>query len=188
MARNSLPNLRAQIAKLEQRADAIKRQVVSKLQREIKSHGLTAEDLFGGVFVGNGRKSSEVTASAKRASKRPKRASTKGVAKYGDGTGNIWGGMGKRPQWLRDRLEAGAALEEFLLEGRGSSDGGSKARTAPVKATRKMAANAAATLDAKPAVKNRRGSAPANKAAKATGPKAARKTRATGRTAEPAEA
>jgi hypothetical protein len=26
--------------------------------------------------------------------------------------------MGKRPQWLKDRLEAGASLEEFLLAGR----------------------------------------------------------------------
>jgi hypothetical protein len=26
--------------------------------------------------------------------------------------------MGKRPQWLKDRLEAGASLDEFLLAGK----------------------------------------------------------------------
>jgi hypothetical protein len=61
MPRNSLPSLRAQIAKLEQKAETIKRQVVARLQREIKAHGLTAEDLFGmqgrgGSTVGDGRK------------------------------------------------------------------------------------------------------------------------------------
>jgi DNA-binding protein H-NS len=107
MLRNSLPSLRAQIAKLEQKAEAMKRQVVSRLQREIQAHGLTAEDLFGGGFIaGPGRKSKLADAA---------RGKTASVPKYGDGQGNFWGGMGKRPQWLKDRLEAGASLDEFLL-------------------------------------------------------------------------
>lgn len=111
---NSLPSLRAQIAKLEEKADTLKRQVVSRLQREIKAHGLTAEDLFGaaadgGVFVGNGRKSKTGATASKSAS------AGKREAKYGDGAGNVWGGMGKRPLWLKERLEAGANLEDFLL-------------------------------------------------------------------------
>jgi DNA-binding protein H-NS len=111
MPRNSLPSLRAQIAKLEQKAETIKRQVVSRLQREIKAHGLTSEDLFGPTIVGNGRsaKATGTPRSASGGAREPR---------YGDAAGNVWGGMGKRPQWLKDRLEAGASLEEFLLAGR----------------------------------------------------------------------
>jgi DNA-binding protein H-NS len=114
MPRDSLPSLRAQIAKLEQKAEAIKRQVVARLQREIKAHGLTAQDLFGtqgrgGSTVGDGRKSNAASKN---------KAGAKRKAKYGDSEGNVWGGMGKRPQWLKERLEAGASLEEFLLAGK----------------------------------------------------------------------
>ena len=35
--------------------------------------------------------------------------------KYRDGAGNTWGGMGKRPQWLRDALTSGRRLEDFLV-------------------------------------------------------------------------
>jgi DNA-binding protein H-NS len=125
MPRNSLPSLRAQIAKLEQKAETIKRQVVARLQREIKAHGLTAQDLFGapgrgGSTVGDGRKSNAASKS---------KAGAKREAKYGDSEGNLWGGMGKRPQWLKDRLEAGASLEEFLLA----------AKSAPASRARKSA-------------------------------------------------
>jgi DNA-binding protein H-NS len=35
--------------------------------------------------------------------------------KFGDAEGNTWGGMGKRPQWLRDALASGKRLEDFLV-------------------------------------------------------------------------
>jgi DNA-binding protein H-NS len=133
MPRNSLPSLRAQIAKLEQKAETIKRQVVSRLQREIQAHGLTAEDLFGGgsaAVPGRRAKVSRVASSTSQAERKPK---------YGDGKGNVWGGMGKRPQWLKDRLEAGATLEEFLL---GSV---SKPATKATKKPSKGAARSAST-------------------------------------------
>jgi DNA-binding protein H-NS len=38
------------------------------------------------------------------------------TAKYSDGQGNSWSGVGKRPYWLRDALLAGSALEEFATE------------------------------------------------------------------------
>jgi len=91
----------------------MKRQVVSRLQREIKAHGLTAEDLFGGgSVIGPGRKVKVGGAT---------HGKTASVPKYGDGLGNFWGGMGKRPQWLKDRLEAGASLDEFLLASTGAA-------------------------------------------------------------------
>jgi DNA-binding protein H-NS len=37
--------------------------------------------------------------------------------KFRDVSGNTWGGMGKRPQWLRDALASGKRLEDFLVTG-----------------------------------------------------------------------
>lgn len=34
-------------------------------------------------------------------------------ALYADTNGNTWAGRGKRPQWLREALEAGRSLDEF---------------------------------------------------------------------------
>jgi DNA-binding protein H-NS len=58
-----------------------------------------------------------------RARKGKKRARS---AKFRDAAGNTWGGMGKRPQWLRDALASGKRLEDFLIANRngGSADAG----------------------------------------------------------------
>ncbi|WP_143044983.1 H-NS family nucleoid-associated regulatory protein [Variovorax sp. YR216] len=41
---------------------------------------------------------------------------------YSDGSGNTWGGWGKRPNWLREALGAGKRLEAFQVRsGRGSA-------------------------------------------------------------------
>ena len=58
---------------------------------------------------------------AGRAGKGKKRARS---AKFRDAAGNTWGGMGKRPQWLRDALASGKRLDEFLI---GDGNGGSTA-------------------------------------------------------------
>jgi DNA-binding protein H-NS len=56
-----------------------------------------------------------------RAGKGKKRARS---AKFRDAAGNTWGGMGKRPQWLRDALASGKRLEDFLIaNGNGGSAG-----------------------------------------------------------------
>jgi DNA-binding protein H-NS len=34
---------------------------------------------------------------------------------YGDDKGNTWSGRGKRPNWLRNALIVGEALEQFRL-------------------------------------------------------------------------
>ena len=48
-------------------------------------------------------------------SKAAKTAKTAKPPKYADGAGNTWGGMGKRPEWIRQALAAGQALEDFLI-------------------------------------------------------------------------
>jgi hypothetical protein len=51
--------------------------------------------------------------------------------KYADKAGNTWSGMGKRPGWLRDALEGGADLDDFLIAGKA---GGKRRAAAPKKA------------------------------------------------------
>lgn len=35
---------------------------------------------------------------------------------YSDGNGNVWGGRGPRPKWLREALAAGHSLNEFVTD------------------------------------------------------------------------
>lgn len=101
----SLSQIQSQIQKLQKEADAIRASVVARIRKEMAQHGLTAEDLFAearSTFIGNGRRT------------KAKAAATK-APKYADGAGNTWGGMGKRPGWIREALDAGRALEEFLV-------------------------------------------------------------------------
>lgn len=132
----SLSQIQSQIQKLQKEADAIRASVVARIRNEMAQHGLTAEDLFAEVrstFIGNGRRT------------KAKAAATK-APKYADGAGNTWGGMGKRPGWIREALEAGRALEEFLV--------GAVAKPAkPAKAAKPASKKAAIAKQASPARK-----------------------------------
>ena len=48
---------------------------------------------------------------------RKKKTSASTVAKYRDPdmSENVWSGRGKHPAWLRDKLENGHTLDEFLI-------------------------------------------------------------------------
>lgn len=101
----SLSQIQSQIQKLQKEADSIRATVIARIRKEMAQHGLTAEDLFAEVrstFVGNGRRTKGQAAATK-------------APKYADGTGNTWGGMGKRPGWIREALDTGRTLEEFLV-------------------------------------------------------------------------
>jgi DNA-binding protein H-NS len=97
--------LQKQIASLEAQARKAKSAetdaVIGRMKEAIAVYGITAADLFGG--------------------KSAKAARSKGArqigAKYADGDGNTWVGMGKRPQWLRDALAAGKSLQDFAVGG-----------------------------------------------------------------------
>ena len=137
----SVSRLHAQIAKLQQRADALKKAALQRVLREIQIHGLTADDLFGGgggVDVGNGRAPRKATAAGGAKTKVAK------APKFGDDQGNVWGGIGKRPQWLKDALASGAKLEDFLLAGKPAAKKPTRAakatKLAPAKKTRKASA------------------------------------------------
>jgi DNA-binding protein H-NS len=40
----------------------------------------------------------------------------KAAVKYRDKSGNTWAGRGAQPVWLRDKLKAGAKLEDFAVD------------------------------------------------------------------------
>jgi len=78
--------------------------VIDRIKVAIAEYGITAEQLgFGSV--------SRQAVVKKSSSKTP----TAGKAKYSNGQGQVWGGMGPRPAWLRAELDAGKSLEDFLV-------------------------------------------------------------------------
>lgn len=108
----NLSKIKSQIAKLQKQADSIESGIVARMRADIAKYGLTAEQLFG---------ASSPSSRTTRVSAKPKvsaRAGSARAAKFADGAGNTWGGMGKRPQWIRDALEAGKSLDDFLVAGK----------------------------------------------------------------------
>src|SRR5437868_7839847 len=106
----TLQTLLKQIAQLQKQADALrsreKTEVVDRIKEAVAHYGITADELFGAAPAKAGRK----RAAAPKAAGKPRKAAAKkpaGVAKYGDGTGRTWSGVGKRPNWFKDALAAG---------------------------------------------------------------------------------
>jgi DNA-binding protein H-NS len=119
----SYKQIQKQIEALQRQADKLRDQevkgVVDRIKVAIAHYGLTAEQLGLSAKSGSGNAKSKTKKVA------PIRA-----AKYSDGQGNTWSGMGKRPFWLRDALNAGRALEEFATESSAPTAQGPKGRTA----------------------------------------------------------
>jgi DNA-binding protein H-NS len=64
-------------------------------------------------------------------SRKTRRSSLKGrkvAVKYRDKSGNTWAGRGAQPVWLRDKLKAGAKLEDFAINKIGATQRKSKKR------------------------------------------------------------
>jgi DNA-binding protein H-NS len=115
MAKN-LNTLLKQIAQLQKQADALlsreKKEVVDRIKEAIAHYGISADELFG---------ASPAKVTRKRASKvegKVRKTAAKkvgGVAKYTDGAGRTWSGVGKRPNWFKDALAAGKTAEDLLV-------------------------------------------------------------------------
>jgi len=71
--------------------------VIKALNESIRTYAISAQELAFDSTLGS-------AAPVRRA----------GVPKYSDGAGNVWGGMGPRPAWLRQAIEQGKKLEDFL--------------------------------------------------------------------------
>jgi DNA-binding protein H-NS len=148
----SLTQIQSQIEKLQRQVDTVRSAAVVRIRKEMAQHGLTADDLFGPASstpTGNGR-----------ATKGKARTKADKPPKFADGSGNTWGGMGKRPAWIREALEAGRSLDEFLV---GAAPKATKAVKA-AKPGRKPAAKKAAPAAAPKKVATKR---PARKKAAA---------------------
>jgi len=102
----TLAQLQKQIESLSAEAEKLRRQemgeVIERIKLAISTYGLTAADLG-------------FTAGPRNAPAKPAATNRKpGGAKYRDDAGNSWSGRGPRPQWLRNALATGQALEDFL--------------------------------------------------------------------------
>lgn len=103
--------IKKQIESLEREAEALRSKevkgVVDRIKVAIKHYGLTAEQL--GFGVTSPVPKSKRSLSVSRVAATPR-------AKFSDGSGRTWSGIGKRPGWLRAALEAGRTLDEFLTD------------------------------------------------------------------------
>ncbi len=111
--------LKKQIEVLSQQAEAVRRKevagVVARIKEAIQAYELTAEDLG----FGTGRASAGRKAGAKKARPaakgRRRSAAAATTPRYRDPDGNVWGGRGPRPKWLREAIASGRKLEEFAV-------------------------------------------------------------------------
>lgn len=94
---NSIQDLHRQRAELDAQIAAAKPQAVAQVVALMEALGVTWEDL-GVVPLG------------KKAAPAARRA-----VKYRDERGNTWTGVGQRPVWLRERILAGATLDQFKV-------------------------------------------------------------------------
>jgi len=113
----TLAQLKKEIAVLTREADKLHRKevqgVVARIKEAIAAYGLTAADLGLTGAAARGRK-----AGAAKAAAAPARRRRKGAAadvKFRDESGNVWGGRGPRPKWLRDALAGGKQLSDFAV-------------------------------------------------------------------------
>lgn len=110
-----------QIDSLKAEAELLRRQevdgVVERIREAIAHYGLSAADLG---LSGARSKAPPVAAKKRRngAVKAGKPAGAKGqrAVKYRNDAGGSWGGIGKRPQWLRDAIAAGKSLQDFAVQ------------------------------------------------------------------------
>lgn len=117
----TLQNLLKQIEHLQKQADALrsreKADVVTRIKEAIAHYGITANELFGASPAKSPRKRATTAAATKAVGRGRKAAAKKqgGVAKYTDGAGRTWSGVGKRPNWFKDALAAGKQAEDLLV-------------------------------------------------------------------------
>jgi len=113
----SLQTLLKQIAQLEKQAETLrsreKADVVDRIKEAIAHYGITADELFGATKVRASRKRAAAAASGK--ARKPAAKKAGGTAKYTDGAGRTWSGVGKRPNWFKDALAAGKTAEDLLI-------------------------------------------------------------------------
>jgi DNA-binding protein H-NS len=109
--------LQRQIQTLQAEAEKLRRkelgEVIGRIRQAIDFYGITAEDLGLAAKSPAKPKGAGRAKPGRKAGKAVKTA--KAAVTYRNESGQTWGGRGKRPQWLRDALAGGHALEEFRV-------------------------------------------------------------------------
>ena len=113
-----------QIEVLKQDAERVRRKevdgVIGRIRDAISVYSLSAQDLGFGSGKSSTAASQPAATPAKRKTrgtgKAGKAAKSPKIIKFANGSGGTWGGLGKRPQWLRDALAEGKALADFLVK------------------------------------------------------------------------
>ena len=89
-------NAQAEIARKQEIAE-----VVQRIKADMKEYGITVLDIGGHVITGKSK-------AAKTKSTAP--------AKYRGLNGELWaGGLGRRPEWVRQVLAAGGTLDAYAI-------------------------------------------------------------------------
>lgn len=106
-----------QIEELQAQAENLRRgeiaEVIQRIRGAISFYKLTAADLG---FAKSTKGKIEASAPSKRKGVKKGGAKAPAVVKFRNETGGTWGGIGKRPQWLRDALASGKTLQDFLVK------------------------------------------------------------------------
>lgn len=104
--------IQRQIEALQHQAEKLKAAeingVVERIKVAIAHYGLTAEQL--GLRSGKSSMAKAAKVTTEKSGVTVKRAS---AAAYADDSGNVWGGRGPRPRWLREAIAGGKSLEDF---------------------------------------------------------------------------
>ncbi|WP_093221206.1 MULTISPECIES: H-NS family nucleoid-associated regulatory protein [unclassified Variovorax] len=79
---------------------------VPRIKEAIAAYGITPQLLHD-------KRAAVPTQSAKSGKARTAQIRRSAGAAYSDGSGNVWGGCGPRPRWLRDALAGGTPLDDF---------------------------------------------------------------------------
>jgi DNA-binding protein H-NS len=132
MAKKSYSDMLEQIQKLQAEAQALREgeiaDVIARVREEVRKYELTPEQVFGGRQVA-------------RKARRAGSARNAAAARYSDGKGNIWGGRGPRPRWLKEALASGAApAAEAAPASPARKRGGARKSAAAKKGTRRQRA------------------------------------------------
>ena len=106
--------IQQQIQRLQQKAEALRssevKDVVEKIKVAIAHYALTADQLGFGV----GKRAAGKRVASPVAVQQPG-TSKSGKVQFSDAQGNVWGGRGPRPSWLRKALQAGHDINEFRV-------------------------------------------------------------------------
>jgi DNA-binding protein H-NS len=95
----SYQELRSQAEALMVQAEQVRKEELADIKAKMKQYGVSASDL--GMSGGT---------------RKVRVAKVPGVVRYRGANGETWaGGLGRKPQWVRDVLDSGRSIEDFKV-------------------------------------------------------------------------